>query len=146
MQCWHKQYRSQHNMEMENVLKKYFKVSIEAVLLLLLSLWGFFNMLNLLTTVIHRYLYEDLLDMNFFFFFFIKNNRKWTFEVNNNNDNNNTYFAHVMRILSYNTLHVIRRHHSICTIRYTFSSNNNIHKSSCSLYFWASDPVIGSFY
>ena len=67
---------------------------------------------NLLTTVIHRYLYEDLLDMNFFFFF-IKNHRKWTFEVNTNN---NMYFAHVMRILSYNTLHVIRRHHILCTI------------------------------
>ena len=26
-----------------------------------------------------------------------------------------------------------------------FSSNRNIHKSSCSLYFWASDPLIDRF-
>ena len=27
-----------------------------------------------------------------------------------------------------------------------FSSNHNIHKSSCSLCFWASDPLIDRFY
>ena len=30
-------------------------------------------------------------------------------------------------------------------IRYTFSSNYNIHKSLCGLYFWASDPLIERF-
>ena len=34
----------------------------------------------------------------------------------------------------------------ICkNIRYTFSSNHNIHKSSCGLCFWASDPLINRF-
>ena len=32
------------------------------------------------------------------------------------------------------------------TIRYTFSSNHNIHKSSCGFCFWASDPLIDRFY
>ena len=31
-------------------------------------------------------------------------------------------------------------------IRYTFSSNHNIHKSSYGLYIWASDPLIEIFY
>ena len=31
-------------------------------------------------------------------------------------------------------------------IRYTFSSNHNIHKSLCGLCFWASDPLIDRFY
>ena len=42
---------------------------------------------------------------------------------------------------------------SICTyvvcivyIRYTFSSNHNLHKSSCRLCFWAQDPLINTFY
>ena len=29
------------------------------------------------------------------------------------------------------------------SIRYTFSSNHNDHKSSCGLCFWAPDPLIG---
>ena len=36
---------------------------------------------------------------------------------------------------------------SVCdNIRYTFSSNHNIYKSSCGLCFWASDPLIERFY
>ena len=31
-------------------------------------------------------------------------------------------------------------------VRYTFSSNRNIHKSSCGLCFWAPDPLINRFY
>ena len=30
-------------------------------------------------------------------------------------------------------------------IRHTFSSNHSIHKSSCGLCFWASDPLIDGF-
>ena len=30
-------------------------------------------------------------------------------------------------------------------VRYTFSSNHNIHKNSCGLCFWAPDPLIDSF-
>ena len=33
----------------------------------------------------------------------------------------------------------------IC-VRYTFSSNHNIHKGSCGLCFWASDPYIERIY
>ena len=31
-------------------------------------------------------------------------------------------------------------------IRYTFSSNHNIHISLCKLCFWASEPLIDKFY
>ena len=34
----------------------------------------------------------------------------------------------------------------VCSIRYTFSSNHNIHKSSCGLCFCAPDPLIDRFY
>ena len=34
----------------------------------------------------------------------------------------------------------------VCTIDILFSSNHNIHKSSCGLCFWASDPLIDRFY
>ena len=33
----------------------------------------------------------------------------------------------------------------VCTVDILFSSNHNIHKSSCCLYFWASDPIIERF-
>ena len=32
------------------------------------------------------------------------------------------------------------------TLDILFSSNHNIHKSSCGLCFWASDPLIDRFY
>ena len=32
------------------------------------------------------------------------------------------------------------------TLDIIFSSNHNIHKSSCGLCFWASDPLIDRFY
>ena len=35
---------------------------------------------------------------------------------------------------------------NVCTVDILFSSNHNIHKSSCSLCFWASDPLIDRFY
>ena len=34
----------------------------------------------------------------------------------------------------------------VSTLDILFSSNHNIHKSSCGLYFWASDPLIDRFY
>ena len=33
----------------------------------------------------------------------------------------------------------------VCTLDILFSSNHNIHKSSCVLCFWASDPLIERF-
>ena len=33
----------------------------------------------------------------------------------------------------------------ICTLDILFSSNHNIHKSSCGLRFWALDPLINGF-
>ena len=36
--------------------------------------------------------------------------------------------------------------HYNCTLDILFSSNHNIHKSSCGLCFWASDPFIYRFY
>ena len=36
-------------------------------------------------------------------------------------------------------------HVIVCTLDILFSSNRNIHKSSCGLYFWASDPLIERF-
>ena len=33
----------------------------------------------------------------------------------------------------------------VSTLDILFSSNHNIHKSSCGLYFWASDPLIDRF-
>ena len=35
---------------------------------------------------------------------------------------------------------------NVSFFRYTFSSNPNIHKSSCGLCFWAPDPLIDRFY
>ena len=34
----------------------------------------------------------------------------------------------------------------VCILEILFSSNHNIHKSSCGLCFWASDPLIDKFY
>ena len=34
----------------------------------------------------------------------------------------------------------------LCNARYIFSSNHNIHKSSCCLCFWASDILINKLY
>ena len=36
--------------------------------------------------------------------------------------------------------------HYICSMDILFSSNHNIHKSSCGLCFWASDPFIDRYY
>ena len=37
-------------------------------------------------------------------------------------------------------------HHTSSDVPVLFSSNHNIHKSSCDLCFWASDPLIDKFY
>ena len=42
--------------------------------------------------------------------------------------------------------HIVLLHIRICALEILFSSNHNIHKSSCDTCFWASDPLIDRFY
>ena len=42
--------------------------------------------------------------------------------------------------------HIVVLHIRLCTLDILFSSNHNIHKNSCNLCFWASDPLIDRFY
>ena len=41
---------------------------------------------------------------------------------------------------------VIKNESMLIFLDILFSSNHNIHKSSCGLYFWSSDPLINRFY
>ena len=52
------------------------------------------------------------------------------------------HYQNALFCMKFNTLHNILYTY---TIRYIFSSNHNIHKSSSGLCFWASDPLIERF-
>ena len=44
-----------------------------------------------------------------------------------------------------NAISLVDFSHNVHTLDIFFSSNHNIHKSSCGLCFWASDPLIERF-
>ena len=53
-----------------------------------------------------------------------------------------THYTYVMKIPS---IFFYDERNTLYTLDMFFSSNHNVHKSSCDLGFWASDPLIGIF-